>query len=333
MQSEKLISDIMENYGARELPPMIIFDVTNTCNLRCIHCPQPVIQKNPNFISRNLTKSRVIKALECIKDSKETILVRFAGDGEPMVNKDLVEMIEATKKHNNAVVNLTTNGTRLSPNTIERLLSAKIDLIDISIDAFSEETYNTVRVGGNFTKLMRNIEFLLEQIEKNHLKTKIMVSFVEQAENSHETHYFEEFWQKKVDHVMVRKLHSAVGAISPEKIIESQKYNEAGKIKRFPCPHLWKRLTIDFDGNIKFCAHEWMGNDDVILGNIDFQSIKETWQGRLLKNTRKMHLDEKFAPSHICDSCTDWASSKWDFGYEKLAENVVGLDGKLYPFQ
>ncbi len=325
------IRDLQKFFIKKEYPSMIIFDVTNTCNLRCIHCPQPLLQKEPDFFSINLKIDHVVKVLDEIKDGKEQILLRFAGDGEPTVNKDLYKMIEKSKQLKNTIVNLTTNGILMDEEKIINLLNSKIDLIDISIDALTKETYRKVRVGGNFDKLMNNINFLLNKVKLNKLSTKVMVSFVEQHENKNEVEGFKNFWKSKVDYVMVRSLHSAVESLSEQKNLESKLNNQSLKIERYPCPHLWKRLTIDFLGNIKFCAHEWNNNNDVILGNLKNTSIKSAWTGKIMQEARKSHIENNFKEGHICQKCTDWASSKWDYGYERLVDRVVNKKPTLYP--
>ena len=46
-------------------------------------------------------------------------------------------------------VTLTTNGTLLTGNKVEKLLDTGVNVIDVSIDAFSKDTYSKVRVNGN----------------------------------------------------------------------------------------------------------------------------------------------------------------------------------------
>ena len=69
-------------------------------------------------------------------------------------------------------------------------------MIDISIDAFSNKIYKQVRVGGDL-EITKNVLKLLELNDEVGHKTKIIVSFVEQKENSHEIPDFKEFWKKQ----------------------------------------------------------------------------------------------------------------------------------------
>ncbi len=245
-------------------------------------------------------------------------LLRFVGDGEPLLHPRVLDMIHLAKVRTRCIVNLTTNGTLLSNSAVERLVDSGIDLVDVSVDALTKPVYEVVRRGGSFERLMRGVFTLLDAMRKKHSATKIMVSFIEQDENAQETEWFRNFWEPIVDYVMVRTLHSASGQAKQE---ESRARNEAATLQRYACPHLWKRLTVDFLGRIKFCAHDW-GNGSV-LGSIEDASLASVWRGAELERLRSDHLTGNHQAAVICTDCTDWASSAWDWGYERLVDRVV----------
>jgi len=118
-----------------------------------------------------------------------------------------------------------------------------------------------------------------------------------------------------VDFVAIRNLHSAGGSVN---YISLKK--ERLKIDRYPCPHLWKRLTIDFNGNVKFCAHDW-GNSSII-GNVNEDSLSDIINSKELKMIRDAHVDGEYQKIEICKDCVDWSSVKWDFGYEKIMSKL-----------
>jgi MoaA/NifB/PqqE/SkfB family radical SAM enzyme len=306
---------------------MVILDITNLCNLKCIHCPQPQLQAQPGFKAAFLAWEHYVRIIDELADTGEPVLVRFVGDGEPLLHPKIMEMVEYAAPHGNIVTNLTTNGLLLDDKAQERLLNAKVALIDISIDALTKPVYEAVRRGGNYQKLMRNVFGLLARIRKTKAVTKTMVSFISQNENAEEAEWFGKYWEPLADYVMIRSLHSAAGQV---KIGESRERNLAGSQERYPCPHLWKRLTVDFDGRIKYCAHDW--GTGSTLANIANKSLGEVWRGEALGALRKEQVENRYLLDSICGPCTDWASTKWDYGYERLIDKVV-FGGKpcLYP--
>lgn len=299
---------------------MIILDITNVCNLRCVHCPHAEMQARSDFKPMHFRWEHFTKIVDELQDHHQPCLIRFVGDGEPLLHPRLLDMVDYAKERSRGIVNLTTNGTVLAPDKIDRLLDAGIDIIDVSIDALTKPVYSRVRRGGSFERVMLNIFHLLAAREKRSSHLKVMVSFVEQNENAHEADGFRNYWEPLVDYVMVRRLHSH-SAARQAKQQESRERNEAGEQERYPCPHLWKRLTIDFMGRIKFCAHDWETGS--VLAQIEESTLKSVWQGDALRAIRSRHLASRQDAVSICRECSDWASSRWDQGYERLVDRVV----------
>ncbi|MFQ5607406.1 MAG: radical SAM protein [Candidatus Zixiibacteriota bacterium] len=70
--------------------------------------------------------------------------------------------MEHAKKAGIGPVDLTTNAMALTEEKMRRLLEAPIDVIDISTDAYSKETYEKIRVKGKFDVVRANTQRLIE---------------------------------------------------------------------------------------------------------------------------------------------------------------------------
>jgi spiro-SPASM protein len=323
---DELILEMIASLDTFRLPPMITLDVTNVCNLHCIHCPYPAIEAKSDFKVAHFPWEYFEKLVQELSEHDQPCLLRLVGDGEPMLHPRLIEMVQLAKARTSCVVNLTTNGTFLSDEKIDKLLEAKIDLIDVSLDAVSKPVYEAIRKKSSYEHVMRNMFALLERRIQKSSVTKVMVSFIRQSENEAEAELFERYWQPLVDHVMIRELHSALGRVKQE---ESATRAQVYQIERYPCPHLWKRLVIDSRGRIKFCATDW--GDETMIGNIGERSLKSLWRGEQLNRLRRQHLDNRIEEGSACKKCNDWASCKWDWGYERLVDKVVYEQPTLAP--
>ena len=72
--------------------------------------------------------------------------------------------------------------------------------IQISIDAITKDTYDKVRPGGNYDKIIKNIEeFLSIKKDLNVQLPLVRVNFVKTSINHHELQKFLDFWKDKVD--------------------------------------------------------------------------------------------------------------------------------------
>ena len=86
---------------------------------------------------------------------------------------------------------LHTNGQMLNEKNSKRLIENGLKKLNISIDAVTKETYEKLRVGGSYEKLLKNVETFLKLKKQYNAKyLRVRVSFVEQKENFHEKKVF-----------------------------------------------------------------------------------------------------------------------------------------------
>ena len=131
----------------RLFPPMIIVDITNVCNLSYIHCAHHVIQKQPHYIPHYMDLDVFRKIVEEVSQH-DILLMRIASDGESLLHPEFFEMLEMADRAGITPINLTTNGMLLTDETNRRLIESNLSVLDVSIDAATEETYRKIRRKG-----------------------------------------------------------------------------------------------------------------------------------------------------------------------------------------
>lgn len=296
---------------AKKFPSMVILDITNVCNLECSHCPHKSIKKlpgyKPTFMQWN-TYKKIIKELS----ENNILLFRFASDGESLLHPRFIEMVRYAKKNKIFPINLTTNGLLLDEKMTAALLKTQIDVIDVSLDAYTKEKYEIVRKKSDYHKVMANVHNLLYLRNKISPETKVMVSMIDQSETKDEIELFKNYWDPLVDRVLIRSFCNALGLVGDAE--------SSLKIKRWPCPQLWKRITISCKGEMRFCVEDWLSK--TVVGDIHNQSIKDVWQGKVYNELREAHLKDEYSKITICANCTDWAAARWDYGYEYAINKI-----------
>jgi len=208
-------------------------------------------------------------------------------------------MIERAVSLGVSKINLTTNGSLLRDERLERILASPPHIIDFSLDAIYEETYKKYRVGLSFDITMKNVFRLLERRDPN--RTKVIVSMILHPGLAAEAEVFKEFWRDKVDQVAIRRLHSNLGSVNVVQMPPPK--------KRWPCAHLWQRLVIDFRGHIRFCPVDW--HDQSYLGDVSAMTLHEAWHSEHMLNLRARHLSGNYKGGGVCENCTDWANTPW----------------------
>ena len=115
-----------------DLRPLVVWNVTNRCNLRCRHC---YISAEDRSYTDELTTD---EAKAFLTDIGEMGCpgVLFSG-GEPLVRKDLYELAEFGAAAGLRVV-LSTNGTLITPEVAQRLAASGVKYVGVSLDGARE---------------------------------------------------------------------------------------------------------------------------------------------------------------------------------------------------
>lgn len=158
--TDEVFVDIIRNNKLIAPPPRALsFNYDSSCNIKCPQCREDVHIATGDDLKRiKLIHERVLEDLE----EPERIVITGSGDAlaSPVYREYLLNYPESKLVNTN--ITLRTNGLLLTESFWGKITEAKkhIDVIQISIDAATEETYSLVRRGGNFNKLCENMQFL-----------------------------------------------------------------------------------------------------------------------------------------------------------------------------
>ncbi len=302
-----------------EFPPILIIAVTNVCDMACIHCAHPVIKSKPGYRGTFMAPELHTKIVEETKQFKDQLWVfRYAADGESLLHPKYLDFVEETKAAGIGPVDLTTNAMSLTEAMMRRLLLAPIDVIDVSLDAYSKATYEKIRKRGKFDRVVANLRRLIELRDELRSPTKIMTSIIQQSEALDEVEAFKAHWGQYVDEVLVRGLNTDLGVVNVKETYFDR------ELARWPCPQFWKRVTINHEGDIRFCVEDWF--NEGVVANIRDHSIQEVWQSPIYERFRELHRTGRWGDMRMCKPCLDWQHMEWDHGFEKAIKKVMNAD-------
>jgi len=309
-----------------EFPSQVVADTTEVCNLACSHCTHPEFKKSEHYRARMLGPELNQKMVDEVRDHGRGITqyIRYSGNGEPLLNPHIFGMLRYATQHSGTIVTLTTNGTLLNEARVERLLETGVNLVDISLDAFRPETYAQIRVNGDLGVTRANVLRLLAQVRKATSQTKVVVSFIEQPQNSAEIPEFEAFWRGSGAHqVVVRRLHTNANSSTR---IAGLLRAAAPEEPRRPCLYPWERILLTPTGQLAFCPQDWIHASSII--DYNHTTIRETWQGEFYRRLRDAHLTNNFCNQKFCEQCPDWRTTRWPGEGLSYADLVEGVQSK-----
>lgn len=174
-----------------KIPSNIVFDFDLTCNFKCPSCRTEVINTNKHHLIRPINDRIVQKIKTLILDKLDhNVTIRWAG-GEPFISASYLEIFDyiiENKIHQVSNI-IQTNGSCLHLPVFKKLLPY-IQELRISFDAATSETYQQIRVNGDWDKLINNVKYAKKLITENNLNTKLTADFVVQKDNYREIPQF-----------------------------------------------------------------------------------------------------------------------------------------------
>lgn len=120
-------------------PLMVVWNMTQACNLRCVHCYQDATARPA---PGELTLDEKLAAVDQMGALGVPFLA-IAG-GEPLVSRDLWPVLERARQHR-IHLTLATNGTLLTEPAVARLVEAGVKYVEVSVDSVTPEEHDRFR--------------------------------------------------------------------------------------------------------------------------------------------------------------------------------------------
>ncbi len=149
------------------------FELTDRCNLDCVHCyiNQPAGSQNAR--EKEITKAQVIEILDQVADAG-TLFLNLTG-GEVLLRPDFSEIYRHAIQRG-IIVTVFTNGTLLTPEIADLFAEWRPLSVEISLHGGTQESYERVtQLPGSYARLRKGIELLLERNIPMYLKTTLNI--------------------------------------------------------------------------------------------------------------------------------------------------------------
>ncbi len=133
--------------------PVVFWNLTARCNLRCMHCYLGAGPEAPT--AGELTTSEALGLIDEFAAVRAPVVL-FSG-GEPLLRADLWELAAHARAQGLAMA-LSTNGTLITPDVATRLAGAGFEYVGISLDGVSEQTHDALRgAAGSFRRAVEGM--------------------------------------------------------------------------------------------------------------------------------------------------------------------------------
>lgn len=272
------------------------------CNHRCTFCAVDYIGYKTVFLDKQLMKDRLAEMGRLGVRS-----VMFAGEGEPLLHKDLPEVI-CHAKGNGVDCAITTNAVPLTAKWAEAALES-ITWIKTSINAGTAESYGNIHQTKpeDFDRVVSNLETAVKIRNKNGWSCTLGAQMVLLPENEHEAVtlaktmksigmdylVIKPYSQHKksitrtyedIDYSKSANMKDDLQALNGDgfsvvfrdrtmtKLFEETSYYQ----KCYSTPHFWGYIMAD--GAVYGCS-AYLLDERFCYGNINENSFQEIWEG------------------------------------------------------
>lgn len=276
------------------------------CNFRCGYCIYSLDKTQRGYISQETYMDFAFykKCIEQIADFPQKVkMLRFAAIGEPLLHRNIAEMIDYAKERNVAEsLDIVTNASLLHKDLADRLIQAGLSKLRISLEGLSTEDYQKncgVRV--DFDKLVENISYFYQQRQSTKVYIKI-IDYMVQADEQKQK--FFDIFTPICDEIAIEHITPTIAEIDYDKLTKGMKaekpQNGEQMIWAKICPQPFYMCQINPDGNIVPCCSM---KYPTILGNVHKESVQEIWRGDKYNKFRRDLLSGVDNAGAVCKEC------------------------------
>lgn len=305
IDSQKLIYHIPRVHkwleGKAIYPIYMEISPAGACNHRCTYCGLDFMEYQSRYLETGLLKKRLSELGRLGLKS-----IMYAGEGEPLLHKDIAEIISHTK-NSGIDAAVTTNGVLFKKEIADNTLGY-MEWIKVGLEGATKETYAKIHRCNpdDFDKVVKNISYAAELRKREKYTCTLGIQFLLLPENSHEVVTLAKMARDiGLDYLVIKPYSQHIQ--SKTTMYSSVKYSDYEYLKddleqfntdgfnvifRIQTMKKWDEKQrnykccfalpfwsyIDAGGNVWGCS-VYLGDKKFLYGNIYEQSFKDIWEG------------------------------------------------------
>ncbi|GAG97236.1 unnamed protein product, partial [marine sediment metagenome] len=224
--------------------------------------------------------------------------------GEPLMYSGFKDVLKICSE-NGMYLWITTNGLLLDKKMSKiKEYPRAIKHMAFSVDGATEKSYETIRRGGNFRKLLSNSDLMKEYCNNTKFAFIPSLQVCLSKENFDEIPIFYKVFTKYFG--IENMLFSFLSNLSAEhgnNIYYADAKIDLGEHYRLncPCKLLWHQIHVLHDGKVSACCRDYDG--ELIVGDIKKESILDIWNGEKYNRLREKHIKGDVGDIPLCRDC------------------------------
>ncbi len=333
-------------------PLGLTIEATNACNLRCPYC-----FTGAGEVGREKTMLQMPLYDRMLDELGSRLLrMEFYNWGEPLLNKQIYEMIAKASARGIGTTISTNFSIPFDEERAEKLVRSGLAVLGVSLDGATQESYEQYRRRGDLALALENCRLVADAKRRLGSATPELVwEFHIFPHNRHEI----EAARTLADEIGMTFAASKGWVAGPDWDTDHE-FDEPQHGGAERCFFLWRRAVVNTDGGVAPCCAVYYPEDDygsvvkgraatargepaVDLGDLQYRSFREVWNGDAFVASRQMFRNRDATPGAdrklVCFDCPvtvmydDWGKHRGAGGTATTFVSRYGAnDGFNYYF-
>jgi radical SAM protein with 4Fe4S-binding SPASM domain len=314
------------------MPEELQLEVTAACNLRCRMC---LVRYRPPI--DRIHGSLPLEEFRAIVDGNPSLgKLTLQGLGEPLLAPGFFEMIEYAIARG-IEVGFNTNATLLDARRAQRLVELGVSWVHVSVDGATAETFEHVRDGAKFDKVVANLGRLVQtrrtagadrpRLQLNTVVMRRNVAELPDLVRLAADIGVDRMWVQHLSHDFsdadVGGDYDAIRAFTDDEALWGSPLDAAAAVARqlgldlrLPgtgddrrpradapgCDWPWRSAFVTADARVQPCCMV-MGADRAVLGDLHERDLPDIWHGDAYAEFRRRLLTPD-DPPEVCRGCS-----------------------------
>jgi hypothetical protein len=223
----------------------------------------------------------------------------LTGLGETLLDRFLVERVFYARSvfPPGVTIDLYTNGTFLRPKLTDALIAAGLNVIYVSLNATNREKRREIMQVDDFDDVVSYTKYALDATKGTRCRVIVKGIASKDLMEVGEHEQFQEMWGGDWDKGGNSYIHlegSWAGSSRTLQMLRTKPRNA--------CHRALGQIMVLWDGRVSLCCFD--GNGDVILGDLNYQTLREVYESPTYVGIRLAHAEGRRQEIPICANCT-----------------------------
>ena len=278
-------------------PKIIELQTQSFCNGKCVVCPYKDLNIKPYRMDDKIL-SKLLNEIKIHKGDVERVIPYL--NNEPSFDNRMLNILRELKE-SDFTVEVSTNISNWKLEDLDAIVNeGLIQDFRISFFGHTKELYESLMTGLKFEDNVEKVKYLLDLNKKNNnkLDIEIIVVLLPTLNVEEIKKGLDQLFDNPKVHFFGFLDRCGKVKIMQNKLVKTDSMEVIGCSLNRP----YERCCIYSNGNVVLCSQDW--EQEVVLGNINNNTIEEVWNSERAKHIRRIILNQEKCPKNfLCSKC------------------------------